>query len=120
MLKPDIVSLEEVEDCAILQRLADALAARGQKGYVPYMVKGTDTSTGQNVGLLTKVDPVADLSRTEARAAFPVEGNQCGYSGSGGTYGVSKHYRTKFVIEGVTISACNRPKTRPSVRRTVV
>ena len=124
----------QVEDCVMLRRLADALAERGEPGYLPYMVKGTDTATGQNVGLLTKVDPTAGLSRTDARVAYPVEGNECGYDGSAGTYGISKHYHTKFVIEGIAVSLiglhllafptqadrCAQREAQASVARTLV
>lgn len=32
-------------------------------GYVPYLLKGTDTATGQNVGILTRIDPISNLQR---------------------------------------------------------
>ena len=41
-------------------------------GYRAYLVNGKDTSTGQNVGLLTRIDPADDVRRTEARADFPL------------------------------------------------
>jgi hypothetical protein len=64
----------------------DALSS----GYKSYLRKGTDTYTGQNVGLLTRVDPVEDLWRSSNTAPYPISGSQCGYSGSAGTYGCSK------------------------------
>ena len=29
----------------------------------PYLVQGTDTATGQNVGLLTRIDPIVAMQR---------------------------------------------------------
>ena len=102
-LDADLVNLAEVEDCAVLKALAENLNARpGNAGreYAPYLVKGKDTYTGQNVALLARVDPVGPLDRTEARAAYPVAGSACGYGGEAHDYGVSKHYRALFHIGG--------------------
>jgi len=33
--------------------------------YNTYLKKSTDTGTGQNVGMLTKIDPLKDLVRTD-------------------------------------------------------
>ncbi|KAG5185898.1 Endonuclease/exonuclease/phosphatase [Tribonema minus] len=104
-LDADIISLAEVRSCAELRALAALLPG----GYAPYMVDGRDTYTAQNVGLLTRVDPVADVWRTNARAAYPIEGSVCGYSSSGGgggvdddgsTYGVSKNYVAQLALFG--------------------
>jgi exonuclease III len=91
-LNPDIINFCEIEGCDELNILKDKLNG----SYVPYLKKGTDTSTGQNVGLLTRVDPLIDLYRTELKYNYPLPGSTCGYSGSNGTSGVSKHYITEF------------------------
>ena len=111
-LDADLVNLAEVEDCAVLKALAENLNARpGNAGreYAPYLVKGKDTYTGQNVALLARVDPVGPLDRTEARAAYPVAGSACGYGGEAHDYGVSKHYRALFHIGGrkVAVLGCH-------------
>lgn len=46
-------------------------------GYVSYLVKGGDGATGQNVGLLTRVDPSTDLVRSHATAPYPLPGSTC-------------------------------------------
>ena len=69
---------------------------------MPYLKKGTDSSTGQNVGLLTRVDPLVSLYRSEARYDYPVYGSKCGYTGTGST-GVSKHYITEFIFNGMNV-----------------
>jgi exonuclease III len=71
--------------------------------YMPYLKKGTDTSTGQNVGMLTRVDPVVSLYRTEDRYDYPIYGSTCGYTGTGST-GVSKHYITEFKLSNMNIA----------------
>jgi len=100
----DVINLAEVESCAVLQALVDAI---GDDTYEFYLKRGTDTSTGQNVGLLTRVDPIEDLWRTSDRAAYPVEGSHCSQNQPSGhkrlrssTYGVSKHYFTRIAPEG--------------------
>ena len=83
---PDIVNLVEVEGLPALQKLNnDFLQSRGYKAY---LVKGKDSFTGQDVGLLTRVDP---------------EGNQIARHDDKGTSGaiskgVSKNYYARFQI----------------------
>ena len=71
--------------------------------YLPYLKRGNDTSTGQNVGMLTKIDPSVNLYRTEERYTYPIQGSRCGYVGNPGTSGLSKHYITEFMINNINI-----------------
>lgn len=96
-LNPDIMNLCEVEGCDELNTLITDVNSGSNAGlYNPYLIKGTDTSTGQNVGMLTKIDPVRNLYRTEERVSYPIPGSKCGYTGAPGTSGVSKHYISEF------------------------
>ena len=99
-LNPDIINFCEVEGCDELNILKDKL----DPSYVPYLKKGTDTSTGQNVGMLTRVDPQINLYRTEVKYNYPIPGSKCGYTGSAGSSGVSKHYITEFKFNGYDIA----------------
>ena len=72
--------------------------------YKPYLIKGTDTATGQNVGMITKIDPTVSLYRTESRVEYPIPNSTCGYTGEPGTSGVSKHLITEFVIHNIPIA----------------
>ena len=92
-LNPDIINFCEVEGCDELNILKDKL---DDNTYTPYLKKGTDTSTGQNVGMLTRVDPLVNLYRTELKYNYPLPDSKCGYTGLSGTSGVSKHYITEF------------------------
>lgn len=91
-LDGDLINLCEVEGCDELSMLADKLDG----SYKPYLKRGTDSSTGQNVGMLTRVDPLVNLYRSEVKYSYPIAGSSCGYTGTPGTYGVSKHYITEF------------------------
>lgn len=85
---PDIVNLVEVENENALGILnSDFLPGRG---YRPYFVQGKDTTTGQDVAVLTRIDP-------EDGAIARYDGS--GRSGSV-TKSVSKNYYAKFDIEG--------------------
>jgi exonuclease III len=55
---PDIVNLVEIENDAALTTLNDRFLAG--RGYRPYFVQGGDTFTGQDVALLTRIDPDGD------------------------------------------------------------
>lgn len=99
-LNPDIINFCEIEGCDELNMLKDRL----DSSYVPYLKKGTDTSTGQNVGMLTRIDPLVTLYRTELKYNYPLPGSKCGYTGSAGSSGVSKHYITEFKFNGYYIA----------------
>jgi len=99
LINADIVNLAEVQDCNVLKALNDILQPRGLK-YEPYLITGTDTATGQNMGLLTRIDPIVNLRRTENRVAYPIPSTRCTAPYTG-TYGVSKHYYTTFRVEGL-------------------
>jgi len=96
-LNPDILNVCEVEGCDELSILRCQLE---DKSYQVYLKQGTDTSTGQNVGLMTKLAPTRNLTRTEERVAYPLDESNCGYTGAPGTVGVSKHYITEYVFYG--------------------
>jgi exonuclease III len=98
-LDPDIINICEVEGCDELDLLCDS-TQQGKEPYQTYLKQGTDTATGQNVGLLTKIAPIANLTRTEERMTYPLPGSKCGYLGEPGTVGVSKHYITEYLLYG--------------------
>jgi len=95
---PDIINLCEVEGCYELEQLNADLGGV----YTPYLLYGTDTATGQNVGTLTKLVPAQDLMRTSETHQYPVPGSKCGSTATGST-GVSKHYYTAYNINGKKI-----------------
>ena len=99
-INPDIINFCEVEGCDELNMLKGKLDG----SYVPYLKKGTDTGTGQNVGMLTRVDPLKSLYRTELKYNYPIPGSNCGYTGSVSSTGVSKHYITEFEFNGINVA----------------
>lgn len=100
-LNADILQINEVEDCTVLEAVITRLQALGDSTYKPYLVRGTDTATGQNAALLTRVDPVVNLQRTETRATIPVSGSTCpSSSGYSSSKGVTKHFFTTFNVTG--------------------
>jgi exonuclease III len=99
-LNPDIINFCEIEGCDELDMLANITNPQ----FESYLIKGTDTSTGQNVGMLTLVDPQVDLYRTETKLSYPITESECGYTGQSGQTGISKHYMTKFNLNGINIA----------------
>mgnify|MGYP003861554209 CR=1 FL=1 len=65
-LNPDIINFCEIEGCDELNMLIDKTSS----DYKPYLIKGTDTSTGQNVGILTKIDVNTDLQRNDGKYMY--------------------------------------------------
>ena len=101
-LNPDIINLCEIEGCDELNMLKDVLS--NGSSYTSYLKKGTDTATGQNVGLLTRVDPMVSLYRTESKYSYPIINSTCGYTGYPSSSGVSKHYITEFILDNMNIA----------------
>src|SRR3546814_561955 len=81
---PDIVNFCEVEGCDELNYVIDEVGPA--YNYAPYLKQGDDTATGQNVGIITRVDPVESLWRTSNKVEYPLADSTCGtmYSGSKG------------------------------------
>ena len=104
-LNPDIIHFCEVEGCDELN-MVKTILNENELTYMSYLKRGTDTSTGQNVGMLTKIDPVVSLYRSEERISYPIHGTQCGNTSASGTTGVSKHFITEF----------NKAKVRKTIR----
>lgn len=100
-LNPDIINFCEVEGCDELNMLKDKI---NDETYTAYLKKGTDTSTGQNVGMMTRIDPSIDLYRNEMKYNYPIPNSLCGYTGKSGSSGVSKHYITEFLINELNIA----------------
>ncbi|KAF1325464.1 hypothetical protein FI667_g9174, partial [Globisporangium splendens] len=100
-LDSDIIQMNEVEDCAVLNAVIVQLELLGDATYKPYLVRGTDTATGQNSALLTRVDPSVDLKRSSEAASIPVSGSTCPkVSGASASKSVSKHFYTSFNVPG--------------------
>lgn len=97
-MAPDIVNICEIEGCDELNMLLK------NTEYSPYLINGKDTSTGQNVGMLTKINPRVSLYRTEEHVNYPIINSKCGYTGAPGTAGVSKHYITEFALNNMNIA----------------
>lgn len=100
-INPDIVNFCEVEGCDELNMI---IANLQDTSYKSYLKKGTDSATGQNTGMITRIDPLVDLYRTEDRYNYPIPGSKCGYTGAPGTSGVSKHYITEFRLNNVDVA----------------
>ena len=72
--------------------------------YSLYLKMGTDSATGQNVGMLSKYSPYVDLYRSEEKINYPIVGTLCGNTTNSGSTGLSKHYITEFNINGINIA----------------
>uniref|UniRef100_A0A6C0DPK3 Endonuclease/exonuclease/phosphatase domain-containing protein n=1 Tax=viral metagenome TaxID=1070528 RepID=A0A6C0DPK3_9ZZZZ len=106
-LSPTIINLCEVEGCDELNELVkniETTVSPSVSLLTPYLRKGKDTSTGQNVALLTRITPSVSLYRTEERYNYPIEGSKCNYKGEPTSAGVSKHYITEIFTNNINIA----------------
>ncbi len=95
-IDPDFVSLAEIEDRAMLDRLNEKLG----NGYRPIFVQGTDEETGQDVAALSRF-PVAETGRSDAQVRYPIP--ESSLRGPMGTEAVYKHYWATTEVGGRTI-----------------
>ncbi len=84
-INADILGLVEVENLQVLQHM-NKNYLQGMN-YKAYLIKGKDSYTGQDVGLLTRIDPV-NIKRTNLRRP-DIKGK---------SRGVSKNYFADFII----------------------
>jgi exonuclease III len=98
-INADYINFCEVEGINELNMVADQSTYK----YYSHLIKGTDTSTGQNVGVLTKLSEPMTLLRTEDRYNYPVSGSKCGCTSTGSS-GVSKHYINSFPLNNFTLT----------------
>lgn len=106
--KVDVLAVHEVESCSMLDQLVHYLGPAFRyyredfffffSSFPPFLsslfkvIPGTDTATGQNSALVTKIDPSGPLSRMTSRVNYPVPGSGCGLrKGYSGTSAVSKN-----------------------------
>lgn len=99
-LKPDVLNLCEVEGCNEL----DLIVKKIDSSYRSYLKFGTDSGTGQNVGMISKIYPIKSLYRNDERISYPLENSNCGYNGHSSSTGLSKHYITEFKINNINIA----------------
>jgi len=93
----DTIHMVEVQSCTQLDEV------KPDSIYNAYLIQGKDTYTEQNVGLLTKIDPITPLYRTEEKYSYPIMNSLCGYNGTSSTEGVSKNLYTDFIMNGLSI-----------------
>jgi endonuclease/exonuclease/phosphatase family metal-dependent hydrolase len=89
---PDIVNLVEVENINALRTLNDKFLSG--HGYIPYLINGKDYYTGQDVALLTRIDPDGNLIQRDDRDAQ--KGNV--------RKSVSKNYYAKIIVDNTKIA----------------
>jgi len=83
---PDIINLVEIENETALNTFNTKFLAG--RGYVPYFIQGKDTYTGEDVALLSRIDPEGSKIWRDDRKGQ-----------SGAVYkSVSKNYYAKFTL----------------------
>ena len=101
-LDADVLNLVEVEGCFMLQRLLAALPPAQRERLTPFVIKGSDSATRQQTGLVSTLAPTGPLRRTEGQKAWPVPGSACGYSGEAKSTDVSKHWWGVWSVPGLS------------------
>ncbi len=98
---PDIINLCEVEGCYELETLINLT---NNSDYQPYLITGTDTYTGQNVGMITKIDPNKSIYRINDKETYPIKKSNCGYDENEKITDVCKNFVSEFTINDINIA----------------
>ena len=99
-LDGDIVILPEVQDCCVVDYWYTNYFSDSMKSkYNYYLQRGTDYYTGQNLLLLTKIDPIGNVYRTSNTDTYPQSDSTCS-----GTYGETYQSVSKNVIANFSTS----------------
>ena len=94
---PDFISLAEIEDAAMLDRLNQELGSE----YHPVFVQGTDDYTGQDVAALSRFQ-VVESGRSDAQVRYPVPESQL--RAPQGVQGAAKHFWATTEISGMPVT----------------
>lgn len=89
---PDMVNLVELESLAALEKLNNTFLK--DSGYKAYMIGNNRNGVCQDVGLLTRIDPLEALARDKSRID----------NSEGKSKGVRKNYYAKFEINSHKIA----------------
>ena len=92
LLDADVVIMPETENLAVLNMMIEE--SLSDLGYRAYLVDGQDSFTGQDVGLLSRID-VEDVGRTNTRVPVGVTDQ---------TYGVSKNLWARMTLAGMPVT----------------
>ena len=85
-----------------LKRLISLFPRAKQHLYKPYLLAGTDTRTGQNVAMISKIDPIKPLNRSNEFWKYPIPNSNCEWNHNPGDYiDVDKHFQASFRIDGI-------------------
>jgi hypothetical protein len=107
-LDADVVVVLEAEGCAAVHYVRLLLRTPG--AWRVFLVPGLDSATGQEIVLLTRVDPLL-LWRTDDRVPWPVSGGKCGFRGASETTTVSKNLFARFAASPgfppIVLAACH-------------
>ena len=99
-LDGDVMILTEIQDCCVVDYWYTNFFSDSMKEkYNYYLQRGTDYYTGENVLLLTKIDPIANVYRTSNTDTYPQSDSTCS-----GTYGETYQSVSKNLIANFSTS----------------
>ena len=103
-MNADVINMVEVEGCDAIGYCAEVLNNQSVGNNAPlahYLLTGTDTYLKQQVGLLTRLSPIAPLERSSARSDYPIDtSSNCGTPPHGpGSSDLSKHYLARLKLD---------------------
>ena len=96
----DIYIMPEVQDCCVVDYWYETYFTSEMKDlYNYYLVRGIDYYTGQNILLLTKIDPIDDILRTSRSATYPRNDSTCSGTWGDDYQSMSKNLLANFTFD---------------------
>lgn len=96
LMDNDIIHFTEVEDCRVLETIKELLGK--DHGYEPYLIVDYTGSQEQNVGFLSRLDPITAVTSIQGIKAFPLS-EQDYSNGKMDLEAFSRNYLAQFRID---------------------
>lgn len=101
-LNPDIINLCEIKNYTSINGILNYINNFYNNSYKGYFVKNKDNLEGQNVGLITKIDPIY-LYRSNLKLKYPIKNSKCNFKDKNTDTDLEKNYIAEFYINNINI-----------------
>lgn len=101
-LNPDIINLCEIKNYNSIDGILNYINNFYSKPYKGYFVENKKNLESQNVGLISKIDPIY-LYRTNLELKYPIENSNCNFKNNNISTDLQKHYVAEFNINNINI-----------------
>ena len=101
-INPDIINLCEIQNYNSINGILYYINNYFNHSYKGYFVENKNNLHDQNVGLISKIDPVC-LYRSNLQTKYPIKNSTCNFKDKNINTDLEKHYISEFYINNMNI-----------------